>query len=165
MFSDLTFRMSTKEDKELLNDLVSSKFGDRTRYRVLDNLEGRYFIAINSDNVIVAMTGLNFSNEYNGPEIDWTCVDDSYTNKGLITYMISKVISNYNGDIYCSCWRNKNSVINLHNAMYKNGFVPAIVPRITYTTEHNCCSNICVKYNPINGICTCCEDLYIRPAR
>ena len=165
MYDDLTFRMSTDADRENISSLIELKFGDRTRYHVLDNLEGRYFIAINNDGVIVAMTGLNFSNEYNGPEIDWTCVADDYTNKGLITYMISKVISNYNGDIYCSCWRNYHSVINLRNAMSKNGFVPVLVPRLNFSTDYYNCKDICVKYKPINGVCTCCEDLYVRPAK
>lgn len=163
MFSDLIFRMSKESDLDGIRLLLSKKFGVRDMYGVFDKLEGRYYIAVNSSGVIVAMTGLNYSYAYNGPEIDWTCVDDAYTGKGLMTKMISNVIANCKDTIYCSCWREFGKDINLKHAMAANGFKPIQVPRITYDTRHNSCKEICTHYNANdNGFCTCCEDLYIR---
>ena len=167
MFKDLTFRMTTEDDADAILSLLNAKFGERRHYGVLHNLDGRYYVAVNATGEIIAMTGLNFKGSgYNGPEIDWTCVDDRYTNRGLMSKMISDIISDFNGNIYCSCWRNTYGEINLHHAMKVNGFIPIQVPRVVYRTDCNNCKDICVRYDTKDGsYCSCCEDLYIRPAK
>ena len=51
------------------------------------NKEGRYYVAVNQDKRIVAMTGLSDSKNYCGLEIDWTCWAKEYEHRGIITNM------------------------------------------------------------------------------
>ena len=156
--NDLSFRYSRESDADGVVKLMEQRFG--VREDVLVNLPGRYYLAIDSNNEIVAMTGLSRNTKYNGLEIDWTCVDYRYCNRGLITHMIRTLITNVDKDVYCSCWRISSKPINLRHAMITLGFTPAIIGRVSQSTEFCNCGNKCVVYN--GGICKCYEDLWVR---
>ena len=69
----ITYRRSNKSDKNDILKLIESRFGNRDSYGVTDNLDGRYLLAFD-DNDLIAMTGLIDGGFYAGPEIDWTCI-------------------------------------------------------------------------------------------
>lgn len=162
----LTFRWSIADDEKGIDKLIDERFGNRYSYGVLDDIEGRYFVAVNSDNEIVAITGLNDSKVYNGLEIDWTCIDGRYTGYNLMSFMIEYILKDCEKDVYCSCWRLNGHPINLMHAMQHNGFNPVLVPRISFDSMYNAlCQKYCKNYNPVDGSCKCCEDLYCRKAR
>ena len=159
----LGFRKSVAGDEAIIDGLIHKRFGSRASYKPLDNIEGRYLMAINDAGEVVAITGLNYSEYYNGPEIDWTCVDSRYTGHRLISSMIAELIKDCEEDVYCSCWRLNGKTINMRSAMQDNGFVPVLIPRVSFSSDlFAICKRDCINYNPENGVCTCCEDLYVR---
>ena len=154
---DIEFRYSKEDDKEGIQKLILSKFG--VREQALDNLGNRYLLAVYNGE-IVAMTGLSNKSIYNGLEVDWTCVADDFTGRGLITNMLSVLLKDVNTDVYCSCWGYKDSPINLKYAMDTLGFKPVIVHRLQASTDYYDCANICRHKR--DGVCSCYEDLYLR---
>lgn len=162
----LTFRWSVTGDSDDIDHLIGQRFGNRYSYGVLENLEGRYFMAVNATGKVVAITGLNDSKFYNGLEVDWTCIDGEYTGHNLMSVMLEYILKDCNKDVYCSCWRLDKSPINLRHAMQYNEFLPVQIPRISFDSRYNAlCKSSCKNYNPVNGFCKCCEDLYMRKAR
>lgn len=159
----LKFRLSMAGDEAEIERLIEERFGNRNSYRVLDNIENRYFVAVNKEDEIVAMTGLNDSKFYNGLEIDWTCVHPAYTGHNLMALMIEYLLKDCKQDVYCSCWRFDGKPINLRYAMQYNHFMPVLIPRITADSRFNAlCKEKCKQYNPVDGYCKCYEDLYCR---
>ena len=154
---DIEFRYSTEDDKEGIQKLILSKFG--VREQALDNLDDRYLLAV-YNNEIVAMTGISNKSSYNGLEVDWTCVADGFTGRGLITRMLYSLLKDVKADVYCSCWGYKDNPINLRYAMDALGFKPVIVHRLQASTDYYNCADICTRKR--DGICSCYEDLYMR---
>lgn len=156
---NITYRNSTESDKNIIEELIGQRFGNRDSYGVTDNLNGRYLLAFDN-NTLVAMTGLIDCGFYNGPEIDWTCIRKEYEGHGIITKMIETVIKDVKSDIYCSCWRlYDNQEVNLHHAMNKLGFELVNKEHKKFNAEHYNCKNICKGYKEN---CKCYEDLYIK---
>lgn len=157
----IEYRKSSEADKNDIVELIDTRFGIIDLFSVTDKLNDRYLLAFDN-NKLITMTGLIDFGSYNGPEIDLTCILKEYEGRGIINHMIGKVIKDYNGDIYCSCWRlNSNDKINLHHSMEKLGFKLAVKERIKFNSKYDKCIAICV--NSKLG-CSCCEDLYIREA-
>ena len=158
----LTLRWSKSDDYEKIKKLTESRFGNRDSQGIAENLDNRYLLLENEGGEIVALTGLNDSKYYNGKEIDWTCLDHRYTGHNLMALLIAEVIKDCTEDVYCSCWRFENGTINLRRAMAYNNFLPALIPRLTLCSKYTNCREICSAYNPVDGVCTCYEDLYVR---
>lgn len=163
----LSFRWSNVGDEEKVNGLIKERFGNRDKFNVTENIKERYFMAIDADGEVVAITGLGDFGDYAGLEVDWTCVDKRYTGYNLVSLMLEYLLKDCKVDVYCSCWRLSCHPINLLHAMQYNRFCPVLVPRITYDSEYNadCDREHCVNYNPMYGSCRCYEDLYCRKAK
>lgn len=156
----ITFRYSKESDKDGIESLVTQCFGKRKR--AYDDLERRYYVAVNSLGEVIAMTGIIDEGLYNAPEIDWTCVRKDYRNKGLIVKMIGDILKECKSNIYCSCWRFPGKSINLRHAMMTLGFKPVLLERARWDSRYNCdCGNHCVGPKNEEGYCICYEDLYL----
>lgn len=167
-------RLSTINDTNAIGDLMHECFGDRDEEDVLTCINGRYLLAF-ENNKLVAMTGLLWSEQYNGFEIDWTCTAVEYRCKGIMHELFKRLCTLTDEGIYCSCWRyDYDGTVNLQSLMDDFGFKEVLRPRVSYDTDYNCA---CGKYgycvhqqvtNTVNGIerehCSCYEDLYYRPA-
>ena len=127
-----------------------------------DKLDGRYYLAFDNEGALVAMTGLNDTGYYNGLEVDWTCCVKEHSKKGLISRMLQHLLISVSGDVYCSCWRWNGHSINLKYSMEQLGFKPVLEPRTTFDSRYSNCKRDCAAYFPVDGICTCHEDLYVR---
>lgn len=156
----LQCRLSTGFDVFLIEELIQECFGDRDQFGVLENIEKRYWLIFDGDK-LVGMTGLlNDSPEYNGAEIDWTCLLPKYRGRGIMTNAIKEVIKNCDKDIYCSCWKNKGKdKINLHNSMDELGFVLVSEGHKKYNSKSTKACAVCV--NRVTD-CYCQEDLYVK---
>lgn len=157
----ITYRKSTFDDREKIDKLLKSCFGDRSKYGALDDIDGRYLLAFDGDELI-AMTGLSTASAFNGYEIDWTCVSPTYRHNGFITNMIKDCIDGIQKPIYCSCLRLPNKEkINLNHAMNVLGFQLIIKNYKTYDSKHMKACNDCIYRK--DKQCVCHEDLYIHP--
>lgn len=166
-------RFSTKEDREQIRELTMLCFGDRDHCNILENLHGRYILAFDDENVLLAMTGLIWSEEYKGYEVNWTCTHPDFQKKGIMHELFKRICSLVDQNIYCSCWRkSENENINLHGLMKDFGFQEVIRNRVTWDSCYNCKAGrdaFCVanKSHVENGklikvSCRCYEDLYLR---
>ena len=161
-FKELTFRFSKKEDEEKIRILIETRFGNRKSFGAYEDIENRYYLAEEEDGTLVAVTGLIDSGVYCGPEVDWTCILEKYEHRGLITFMLDRLLRDVEQDVYCSCWRWRGGEINLKSAMGSLGFEPVLLNRTKYDSRYLNCRVICKAYHPIEGYCTCAEDLYVR---
>ena len=162
----LTFRKSVAGDEEQIKNLMDIRFGPRFDNGPLNDIEGRYFVAVNGDNKIIAMTGVNDTKYYKGLEVDWTCSHPDYSGHRLITLMLHYLLKDCKQDVYCSCWRLEGHTINLRHAMEYNDFKPAILSRMSADTRYvGVCCEKCVCYDTSKEYCKCYEDLYYRKAR
>lgn len=156
-------RKSTENDKELIQQLMLLFFGFKDNLEPYENLDGRYYLYF-KDNKLVAMTGVIFSDEYMGLEIDWTCTHPDYRHNGFMQELFRVMLNGVYQDVYCSCWRLPNSdKVNLHTLMYLFGFKEVIKSRVHWKVPYNCFRNYkndCVNCTGIN--CECYEDLYLR---
>lgn len=166
-------RLSTENDKDKINELIMMCFGDRNNFGVLGNLAGRYLLAFDDNKTsLIAMTGINWCEKYKGFEIDWTCTNPKYQQKGIMHELFKRICALTDGDIYCSCWRHQNKDrINLYSLMRDFGFEEIEHSRVTCSCESSRIS-FCVaqKSHIENGSvikesCKCCEDLYLRKAK
>lgn len=157
-------RKSTQEDLEAISNLLKICFGDRTKYGATDNLEDRYVLAFENEQLI-AMTGLvERSPSYYGSEIDWTCVLPEYRGKGLMTSILSFVIKETDRDIYCSCLRlHDNDRVNLQHCMDRLGFDCVAKAHKRFCSDYMRACDDCVFKQP--KTCHCCEDLYVKRQR
>lgn len=156
-------RFSAYEDKDDIEKLITLCFGERVHSGVLDNLNGRYLLVF-EENKLIAMTGLSYSEIYQGYEIDWTCTHPQYQHKGVMHVLFERVCSLTDEDIYCSCWRLENKEnANLHALMRDFGFKEVIRNRASFDSRYNCKSarTYCV-YAKDKTHCMCYEDLWLR---
>ena len=159
----LFIRLSRDEDKEQIKGLLMLCFGDRSHYDCLENLNGRYLLAFESDNLI-GMTGLNYNAQKKRYEVDWTGTHPEYQGKGVMHELFKRICALTDEDIYCSCWRHQGSSrINLYSLMRDFGFREVIKSALT----HNCISDnsYCVAQKVVDGKrehCRYYEDLYLR---
>ena len=158
-------RFSCDDDLLRIQALVCECFGERTKYGVFDNLNGRYLLYF-IDDTLVAMTGLNRNTTYpNGSEIDWTCTKPEYRGSGIMHILFSKLIQLTDENIYCSCWKTGDS-IHLKSLMKDFGF-ECICEGHIKSNNLKCGSSHCfdcVKFSDEEGVCVCQEDLYLRKA-
>lgn len=96
---NITYRNSTENDIDQIDTLLKICFGDRAKYGALDRIKDRYILCFDDDNLI-AMTGLSILSDFNGYEIDWTCVHPDYRHSGLITGMIRKCMDGVSSRIH-----------------------------------------------------------------
>ena len=156
-------RLSTETDRYKIEELIRLCFGERQHSGAYENLSGRYLLAL-QDEQIVAMTGLSYSETYNGYEIDWTCTHPEYRNKGIMHDLFKRICSLTDEDIYCSCWRIGNSQqINLSTLMQNFVFKEIIKNKASFDSRYNCRSarTYCV-YAKGKSECRCYEDLWLR---
>lgn len=157
---NITYRSSTVNDVDHIDTLLKVCFGDRAKYGALDRIEGRYVLCFDDGN-LVAMTGLSVLSDFNGYEIDWTCVHPDYRHSGLITEMLRRCVEDISSRIYCSCFRLPGkSKVNLYHAMEELGFRCIIMNYKTYDSMHMKACEDCI-YRLQEG-CSCHEDLYVR---
>ena len=161
-------RLSREEDKEIIEQLLESSFGNRNHFGALDNLLGRYLLAF-IDDKLVAMTGLYYIEDYKHFEIDWTCTHPSYRGRGIMHELFNRICNLTDEPIYCSCWREPNKdVINLYSLMVAFNFKEVMKPRVTWDSRYNCdCgkTGFCVaqkRENETRQPCRCYEDLWVR---
>jgi predicted GNAT family N-acyltransferase len=159
--NSIKYRSSVTDDKEDITALLSTCFGDREKYGAVDDLEGRYLLACDEDK-IVAMTGLiQDSPDYNGNEIDWTCVLPEYRGLGLITTMMRDLLKLQTADVYCSCLRiGDNERINMYYAMQEFGFQCVVKEHKKFNILYDKVCLDCIHKN--NKTCFCAEDLYVK---
>lgn len=163
----LFIRLSRDEDKGQIKDLIMLCFGDRSHHDCLENLNGRYLLAFESDDLI-GMTGLNYNSQKKRYEIDWTGTHPEYRNKGVMHELFNHICALTDEDIYCSCWRHQGSDrINLYSIMRDFGFREVVKPALTHDSLYNCISGsgYCVAQKVVDGNrehCRCYEDLYLR---
>lgn len=157
----MIIRKSTVNDSKIVAALLLVCFGDRVKYGAINNLEDRYFLAFEG-NQLVAMTGLQKESPlYYGSEIDWTCVLPEYRGRGIITNLMSMAIKECDNDIYCSCLRlHDNTKVNLDFCMKILGFELVQKAHKRFCALYNKECDDCVYKT--DGDCICCEDLYIR---
>ena len=160
----ISIRKSTNNDLAKIYDLSTACFGCVARKKVLDSsLTDRYLLLFDDDN-LVAMTGLYTKSEFNALEIDWTCTDPKYRNKGYMHMLFEELLKNVKEPVYCSAWRLSGfDAPNLHTILTDFNFIKVIKNRVTYAVPHNCFRfsvEDCVYYKELN--CTCSEDLYLR---
>lgn len=162
-FKDFKFRMSLETDEEIIRELVSAVFGDREKNGTFKDLNGRYLLAFDGDE-LVAMTGINSETTYAGSEVDWTCTRPDKRGLGLMTVMFGYLLKKVKEDVYCSCWRFVDSPINLRSQMCTFGFEPVLVPRVQCDSRYSktCVPEKCKAYREIKGSCHCYEDLYVK---
>lgn len=172
-------RLSRKEDELEIEKLLVACFGTLCLEEALQNIEGRYLLAFD-DKKLIAMTGLNWSHEYNGIEIDWTCTHPDKQNQGVMTWLFERICSLTDEKIYCSCWRESEiDKVNLNSLMEKFGFKEVLPNRATWDTRYNCRASrgyYCARYKECLCVqseddkrmdsheryCKCFEDLYLR---
>ena len=158
-----THRFSKPEDYTEIDKLLKICFGDRAKYGALDNLQNRYILVFDGPKLI-AMTGIvnKEDSPFNGKEVDWTCCLPEYRKLGIITSVLTLLISNIHEDLYCSCYREpKKLYANLHNIMTNLGFKCI---GYQYKTFDNRYFSACDDCNfRKDGVCVCHEDLYLKP--
>lgn len=160
---DINYRMSTEQDKEGIEGLIKSRFGIRSKS--LEDLDNRYILAINSKGTVIAMTGLKTKGNlrYKGYSIERTCILQEYEGNGIITGMLSYIIKDAHGRIFCNCLRRSENGenVHLHHAMTTLGFREVIRNNEQWHAEYNCNSyntEDCIWYH--EG-CKCYCDLWL----
>lgn len=166
-------RFSREDDKPSIEYLFSLGFGDRTHYPdAFTDLDGKYLLAFTDENQLIAMTGLTWSDEYQGYEVNWTCTHPDYRRKGVMHELFKRICGLTDEPIYCSCWRvGNNEYPNLYALMKDFGFTEVIRNRVTWDSEYNCrCARKFCAYRKVKMVngkrikepCRCYEDLYLR---
>ena len=77
-------------------------FEDKDHCNILENLNGRYLLAFDEDNLL-GMTGLTWSDEYAAYEVDWTCTHPKHQKEGVMHELFKRMCALTDEDIYCSC--------------------------------------------------------------
>ena len=160
----ISIRKSTNNDLAKIYNLSAICFGSVACKKVINSsLKDRYLLLFDDDN-LVAMTGLYTKSEFKSLEIDWTCTDPKYRNKGYMHMLFDELLKNIKEPVYCSALKLSGfDDTNLHTVLTDFNFVKVIPTRVTYTVPHNCFRfsvEECVYYKELN--CTCSEDLYLR---
>lgn len=157
--SNLYYRMSTKDDFSQIKELMMLRFGDRERFNVLDNIDGRYLLCVTKDNEVVAMTGIINEGNYIYPEIDWTCIKPEYEGNGIITSMMKLLLDKTDTNIFCSCWRwSGNEYVNLQRTMDTLGFKKVMPEHKKFDARYY---DFCAECTYRKDNCMCYEDLFL----
>lgn len=158
-------RRSKESDRQAIEQLFLTCFGARWDFlSPFENLDGRYLLFFD-DETLVAMTGLIYSEEYMGYEVDWTCTHPKHRHRGYMRMLFKAMLSDVDFEVFCSCWKLPNrEKVNLHTLMDMYGFKEVVHHRVHWVEGYNCkCHDRCTLYHGEEGIrCDCFEDLYIR---
>lgn len=155
-------RRSTKADYGIVKELLLSCFHiEWDTESPLDDLEGRYLLYF-VDGVLVSMSGLGYSSEYKGLEIDWSCTLKEYRGMGYMRELFRLLLVDVRRDVYISCWRRTGKdKPNMYNVIRLFGFEEVIRGRVCWKTPYNCKPGVqCVCYGGEG--CYCWEDLWLR---
>lgn len=159
-------RWSVNSDKEQIENLINLCFGNREIEGAYTNIEGRYLLMFEKDNLI-AMTGIvrNSMLGCNALEISWTCTHPEHRNKGYMTRLFSNLLPCLSEDVYCSCWRLQHKDrIELHYIMDLFNFECVLKEHVKREYPHKCgVADTCPNFKGNN--CYCSEDLYIHRHR
>lgn len=167
VYRKMKVRLSKESDIDAIKKLITAGFGNREHTNALKNIEGRYLLALDEYNNVIAMTGINYSDEYKGYEIDWTTTLPKYRGTGVMHELFKRICDFTDERIYCSCWKVMNrDKVNLHSLMEDFGFKEVISPRVIWDTRYNCynAAKDC-RYKQAGSYCRCQEDLYIRESK
>lgn len=165
MVNGSIIRKSVSSDRECIYQLMCMCFGDKNNLEPYENLDDRYYLYF-ENGVLVAMTGLISSSEYDHPEVDWTCTHPEFRHRGYMQALFTEMLGNVKESVYCSCWRLSNSdKVNLYTLMSLFGFKEVIRSRVHWKVPFNC-------FRDYSGGCVCCtgvgcecyEDLFLRKA-
>lgn len=158
-------RNSTAKDVWQIKRLIYNCFGDREDEPLVGVENGRYLLA-EVDGRIIGMSGINKSKQFNGFEVDWSCVDEHYRKQGVMHRLIATLLYSIpeNTNVYCSCWAigKDDAPIAMKSIMESFGFEEVTHGRVRYCAMFNStpCMDSCSQR--LGSCCTCREDLYIR---
>ena len=158
-------RRSCAEDTWQIQRLIYNCFGDRNNKDPFSGIEdGRYRVAVHNG-LVIAMTGISNSSDYNGWEVDWTCTDQQYRGQGIMHALFKEELAcvPVDVDVYCSCWAvGEDAHIHLKYLMQDFGFEEVLHARVSWvSTDHDdICYRGCIMRK--GERCTCREDLYVR---
>ena len=158
---EILYRKSKQDDYNSIKNLLETCFGDRRQCGALDNLENRYLLAFD-DNKLVAMTGLILESiEFNGSEIDWTCIYPEYRGNGIITNMLENLLETTDRNVFCSCLKlYGNEKVNLYYAMNRLGFNCTLKNYKRFDSDITKACDVC-NHKKLPH-CVCCEDVFVR---
>lgn len=114
---------------------------------------------------IIAISGIVDKSDslYNGYEISWTCCEEEYRHRGIVTNILKQCIEKLPNDgipLYCDCWRiNFNDKINLHSTMKNLGMKLFFVNVAVYNKDYTSVCKTC-PYRNDSEKCHCVVDLY-----
>ena len=166
--SEVCIRLSVANDSVNIRNLVSKCFGSVDADKAIENVQGRYVVAVLGGR-IVAITGLKFSKEYVGYELDYTCTEPEYQNNGIMHKLFSRLMFITDEKIYCSNLRIRGVKHTFMDSLLRDfGFKLALKDRVKYSSNLNCkksCKVNGCKFSQFGDSCYCAEDLYIREDR
>ena len=158
----IRFRRSTRDDKRQMEFVFNQYFGKRPIDGVFSDLDNRYIVACEKDTGdIVGFAGVispEFS-EFQGYEIDWSCVLPEYHNTSLLMNLLLEVTKNCDRDVYCESWRVDGAPeTDLLSQLKKIGFKQIVE---AYRLADSSYSSACLTCNIKKRPCQCCYDLYV----
>lgn len=154
------YRKSKSSDSLQVQQLLSENFGKDYLEEYIEDIEDRYLLAFNQDE-LVGITGIKDFDEFKSLEVDWTVCKKEYRHQGIITTMLRQLLEPLKCDVYCSCWRlEKDGEIQLRHSMKVLGFIEVDRCMHHFTSEHYKCVEC--PYKNIRENCECWTDLYLR---
>lgn len=158
----IVYRYSTDQDYNAIKKLTDPYFG--MLEDVVDVIDNRYLLAV-YEGEIIALSGVNYYENYRGLEIDYTCTADEYKRQGIMHEIFRRMLSNVSEKVFCGCWRiAENDKCNLYSFMQDFGFKKVIHCMSSYVNGYNCFADSiedCFYFSGKN-ICHCFDDLWIR---
>lgn len=173
--NNILIKNATNSDKDQIERLLYKCFGSMAKDKgTLDWIEGQYVVAVSYEKQkptdearqkIVALSGILplEKSAFNGYEITWTCTDENYRRRGLITKILrlcENQLPNDHKPLYCDCWRigNKENK-NIAGLMNKLGMQEVIWAMEHYIYPH---AKICMDCPYRHKGCACSIDLYMK---
>lgn len=160
----MIFRKVTESDIEQIKALLFKCFGEMAEKRGALKCLEKYLVAEDNGKIIAISGIVNKSDSlYNGYEIAWTCCEEEYRHKGIVTNILKRCIEKLPNDgapLYCDCWRvNFNDKINLHSTMKNLGMKLFFVNVAAYNKDYTAVCKTC-PYRNDSERCHCVVDLY-----
>lgn len=161
---NLKMRKSTHNDKEYLIDLLNLCFLEISYNEALINLDNRYYLCIDdSNNMIIAMTGIYEDTQLGGLRLDWTCIHPKYKNQGILYELVKEMLNNvdtYNRKMYCSCWNLvHDDELNMVKLFRSFGLNCVMKAEKALNIHTNCkYKTVCKNYKTTK--CKCLDDIF-----
>lgn len=160
--SKIEYRYSTASDFNAIREITLPYFGMLND--VVDVVEDRYFLAV-YEGEIIAVSGINYFENYDGLEIDYTCTKPCYRNQGIMHEMFRRMLAKVSERVFCGCWKIGDAKrSNLQSFMEEFGFRMVIPGMSKYVHGYNCFAksvNDCAYFKGDKS-CYCCDDLWLR---